>query len=275
MDNTRNDWLFTQESWSETTEVQETTVNKISPRVVFFDIETAPLRDVNNVEKQNWSIVIDFWSTPEQTQKTRLKSYANNNEVEKMWLYPEFAKVICVSVGAFDYSAEDLTTGDWKIIPNKRIKTLMSDDEKYILEEFAKVAEACEKLVWHNAVRFDAPFLMKRYIVNWMKVPKVLRWSEQQKWIRTNIKPRECKIEDTMKMRQWFWWISSSLETISSALWIPSPKENIDWSQVSKQYRSSREWSLKEKFEKDLTTYCEADVKATMEIYSKIVESYQ
>lgn len=74
--------------------------------------------------------------------------------------YPEFAKVVCITVG--------------RIKDENRIilKTYCDEDEKSLLEKFTKdLNKVCKMrpksvLCGHSIVRFDIPFIFKRCIIN-------------------------------------------------------------------------------------------------------------
>lgn len=263
--NTNNWWTTTETEKKETSTTSSTTQKKIdiSWKTFFFDVETVPLRDMSSSDEN------DFGNMPSEIKDIWIRRYGEKNHKSKMWLYAEFSKVICISVWA--YVVDDL----WMI--RKKITALYGDNEKEILEKFATIVWHAEKLVWHNAIMFDAPYLEKKYIMHNMPIPKILRSSAiSDQWIYTNKKPREIKIEDTMKMRKGMSWASAWLETIAVALGIKNPKNDIDWFEVGELYYASKQsHGTMDLFRSQVSEYCNGDVEATMEIYKRIISCYQ
>lgn len=253
-----------------TTQVEPGGLANISSSTIFFDVETVPLWDVQEKmrciddERREYENYEDFGDMPPAAKEIWKKRYWEKNEISKMWLYPEFAKVVCISAGYY------MPDG------SRKMATWANDDEKTVLEWFAKVLEKAYKVVWHNAINFDAPFLERRYIINGMTVPNVIRGTAlDDKGLYKPKKPWDVRVEDTMLMRKTTAWSSSGLETICLALGIPSPKTDMDGSKVAEKYYASVwSWGMLDLFYRQIKDYCEKDVDATMQVYRKILSCY-
>lgn len=238
----------------------------ITRRKLFIDIETVPLCDPT-----------DEATMPALTKRIWEAKYKTNNpEPGRMALFPEFSKVFCISVWYFKEvtpEADESPASPKPAVEYKKIvDNIYATDEKTMLTKFATVIGSGKFgiIIWHNAKQFDIPFLIKRYIANNMKVPKELHFLWK--------KPRELTdmIHDTMDLRKGISWSSAGLDTICMALNIPSPKMwGMTGQDVWVWYRSTQnaEW-LFEHYVKETTTYCNADVSATMDVYKAIMEAY-
>jgi predicted PolB exonuclease-like 3'-5' exonuclease len=199
--------------------------------IMFFDIETIP----------------DTLKTWEFLEKHP------DEEIGKMWLFAEFAKIICISCWfSFD---------DWIWIEFKT-KSFSWEDEKKILEDFFNAIwkPVFNMVCWFNIINFDIPFVFKRALVNWVKIPWIISsYDEQNGWAK---KPREMKTLDIMNVWKSTWTKNSSLDLVCKTLWIQSPKQDHDWTWVLKMFE--------EKNRAELEKYCEWDVKACYEIHRKI-----
>lgn len=253
-----------------TQEKETTKTVDIPPQVMFFDVEVIPQREVKEVSTVDETIgtmknIIDYWDMPKDYQEIWQDRYSFYNKVDRMWLYPEFCRIICISV--------------WYFMPNgdKKVYAIKGDDEKKILEEFAVIMSKANKIVWHNAIAFDAPCIEKRCFINGVKVPELIKSSEtdSRSWLIKNRKPREMKIEDTILMWKGTGGISTSLELICLTLGIPSPKEKMKGSEVAvKYYASKSAQGIMDLFRQQIAEYCNGDVMATMDVYKRILSTY-
>ncbi len=199
--------------------------------VLFLDVETAPLvykyKDLNEKMKPLWDSKFRFQQneTPESLYK-------------KAGVYAEFSKIICISVGFFNDG-------------NFRVKSFFSDDEKSILDDFSSLLSKHfnrkeHLLCAHNGKEFDFPFLCRRMLINGVKLPKALNISGKKPW--------EINHLDTMELWKFGDYKNyTSLNLLASIFNIPTPKDDIDGSDVARVY-----WE--EKNLKRIVTYCQKDV---------------
>ena len=200
-------------------------------KILFIDIETAPLvykyEELDTHAKRMWD---KKWAyTAEITGEERYT---------KAGIYAEFAKVICISFGNFHGG-------------KFYVKTFSGHDEKHLLELFAEYLTKfyntdLHNLCAHNGKEFDFPFLCRRMLINGVQIPKILSISGKKPW--------EVKLLDTLEMWKFGDYKSfTSLELLAHVFGLPSPKGEIDGSDVARTY-----WEEKD-LEK-IKNYCLRDV---------------
>lgn len=208
--------------------------------ILFLDIETAPVTykyaDLDPVKKELWD---KKWAYNTDNKPSELYSKAG--------IFAEFSKVICIGLGYYHQ--------------NKfRVKCIAGENEKKILEEFAELVKthfnkADHFLCAHNGKEFDYPFLSRRMIINGVAFPRNFQLQ--------GLKPWDVKHLDTMEMWR-FGDIKNftSLNLLANVLDIPSPKDDMDGSQVAKVY-------YEEKNIEKIKEYCMKDVITLARIYIK------
>ncbi len=224
--------------------------------ILFLDIETVPVAEhmVDMSEDMQ-----TMWDLKFQGLK-RSGMFASESDdygpedafFEKCGVYAEFAKVVCISVGFIH-----IKDNQRKL----RIKSFASEDEKVVLEGFADlvrkfIRSARHRFCGHNIKEFDMPFISRRMIVNGVEIPREMNLMGKKPW--------ETNLLDTMEMWKFGDFKSyTSLKLLTALFGIPSPKDDIDGSEVAGVYY----------FEKDLSrivTYCQKDVLATVQVYLRM-----
>jgi predicted PolB exonuclease-like 3'-5' exonuclease len=217
---------------------------------LFIDIETASqYATLDEVDDR----LIKLWQTKAEFQRKNedgMQDLSDEQIYEKCasW-FPEFGKIICISIGQvkFDESGVPQTSN---------IRSFYGDDEKSILEEFNGTMQAIfnknanVKLVGHNIKRFDMPWIVKRSLINQLKVPYQFHFQKQKPW-------ENCLV-DTYEIWKFGGMNSTSLDLICGVMGIPSPKQEISNDQVSDRYWAGELEKIK--------TYCEGDVHASMNV---------
>ena len=223
--------------------------------VLFLDIETAAQTATYNELSEEFQ---ELWHL-------KAKSISRNKELSrveaselydlKAGIFSEFAKVVCISVGFFE--------GTNKKLGNLRVKSFYGDDEKGLLEKFIVLLKAHfdkpkqQALCGHNIKEFDIPFLCRRMIIHNLKVPKMLDISGKKPW-------QVDHLLDTLVLWRFGDYKNyTSLRLLAAVLGIPSPKDDIDGSQVNEVY-----W--KEKDHERIYQYCEKDVFTSAQVYLKL-----
>ena len=155
----------------------------------------------------------------------------------------EFAKVVCISIGYFRTENNNLSL---------RVKSFYSENEKEILEQFIQTLYHLYSFnnKWtftgHNIKEFDIPFLCRRILINGLPIPVFFDFQ--------NMKPWETPIIDTLHLwRFGDYKHYTSLKLLAATLGVPSPKDDIDGSQVGSVY-----WE--EKNLERIAFYCQKDV---------------
>ncbi|MGE0077060.1 MAG: 3'-5' exonuclease [Bacteroidales bacterium] len=219
-------------------------LNDIKPEdILFLDIETVPqfaeYTQLPEEHKKLWDkkagSLIKELDTPESIYN-------------RAGIYAEFGKIVCISVG-FIVNKEG--------IRYFRVKSFYGDDEKVLLEEFAQMLDRFAKrpaanLCGHNGKEFDFPYIARRMLINGVEIPEILNVAGKKPW--------EVKFLDTMEL--WKFGDNkhyTSLNLLTYIFGIPSPKDDIDGSQVADCYYIQHDLSR-------IATYCEKDVLAVAQL---------
>ena len=219
--------------------------------VLFLDVETAPLYGTfTELAKPLQQLWTDKFTLFKERNPNR---YPESMTAEEAFeteggIFAEFGKVICISVG---YIFMQTGTRQFKL------KSFYGEDEKVILEEFGTLLSTyCQKptrnICGHNIKEFDMPYIARRMVINGITLPSVLDIAGKKPW--------EIKFIDTMEL----WKFGdfkhyTSLKLLTSVLGIPSPKDDIDGSEVAKVYYQDKDL-------KRIMVYCEKDVLATAQV---------
>ena len=188
-------------------------------------------------------------------RKTRfVQERENLNAVEvynKAGIYAEFGKVVCISMG-FILQKD----GETQI----RLKSIANKDESILLQEFIDLINSYYNspdfmFCAHNGKEFDIPFLCRRILINGKKMPNILNVSGKKPW--------EIKHLDTMELWKFGDFKNyTSLDLLSYVFNIPTPKDDMDGSQVAKVFYEDKDLDR-------IIHYCEKDVVATIQLFRK------
>lgn len=216
--------------------------------LLFIDIET--VRAVNDINEN--TALYEAWEYKNRYFNEQKKKTGEEKNIEDLWkekasLYAPFGKVVSIVVG--------------RIKDNKiTLKPYSNDNEKELLEEFNndlnKVFEANPKtrFVSFAGVGFDIPFLEKRMIVSGIEPCNLLSESETKPWLLTHI--------DLMKSWRGNAFYPDSLIAVATALGLPSPKDEMDGSDVGDKYYNGELNAI--------TEYCLKDVETTARVFRKM-----
>jgi len=216
--------------------------------VLFLDIETVPaFPDYSQLGERMQKL----WARKAE----RLAAYPNvPNEpaspedlYTRAGIYAEFGKIICISVGAY-------IKGEF------RIKSFADDDEATLLIEFADLLNKRYNkpehlLCAHNGKEFDFPYMARRMLVQGIPIPQILDLSGKKPW--------EVNHLDTMELWKFGDYKNyTSLDLLAAIFNIPTPKDDIDGSQVAGVY-------YKEKDLQRIVEYCTKDVLTVAQIFRR------
>ena len=211
--------------------------------ILFLDIETVP-------EVESFS---DLSEEKQELYALKTK-YQRKDEIEvedfyhRAGIWAEFGKIICISVG---YFVEN--NGENQL----RITSFSSDDETVLLTDFKKLIDKHfnqdkHLLCAHNGKEFDFPYIARRMIINQINLPKKLNLFGKKPW--------EVPHLDTLDLWKFGDYKHyTSLKLLTNILGIPSPKQDIDGSEVANVY-------YKEKNLKRIVEYCERDTIAVAQL---------
>ncbi|MFH1121725.1 MAG: 3'-5' exonuclease [Bacteroidota bacterium] len=211
--------------------------------VLFLDIETVPqFAEYGSVPehfRKLWDIKANRLATSEEDTPERL--------YERAGIYAEFGKIICISAGFMN----DGTL---------RIKSFSGKDEPELLNNFANLLNSRYNkpeylLCAHNGKEFDFPFIARRMLINGIKIPAILDIAGRKPW--------EVQHLDTMELWKFGDYKSyTSLALLTAVFNIPTPKDDIDGSQVGSVF-----W--KDDNLERIVEYCQKDVVAIVQLFLK------
>lgn len=215
--------------------------------ILFLDIETVPqhadFSALDDTEKQLYA---------DKTKYLRKEEFTPEAYYERAGIWAEFGKIVCISVGYF-YSSTD----------GKRFRTtsFFGDDEKKLLVEFKTLLEDHfhkreHLLCAHNGKEFDFPYIARRMIVQGITLPKKLNLFGKKPWEIPHI--------DTLDLWKFGDYKHyTSLKLLTKILGIPSPKDDIDGSQVREVYYEEKDIDR-------IVVYCEKDTVAVAQILLRL-----
>ena len=225
--------------------------------VLFLDIETVP-------QKEYWSEVPQLTQElfSKKTAYQRKEDISAENFYERAGIWAEFGKIICISVAYFTSNMQER---------NLRVTSFSGNDEKELLIDFKKLLDthfnkANHVLCAHNGKEFDFPYIARRMIVHQVELPSKLNLFGKKPW--------EVPHLDTMELWKFGDYKHySSLQLLTSILGIPSPKDDIDGSEVANVY-------YKDKNLDRIVKYCEKDTIAVAQLLmrfnnEKLVEEHE
>jgi len=225
-------------------------------KTLVLDIETASLvKCFDDLSARMKS----FW---EKKSMRLIKDHSEDKRQEvlsdlydrKAAIFAEFARVVCISVGIFEVEDE---------IKSFRIKSFYGDNEKQILDDFSELVNAHfydkynHTIAGHNLKEFDIPFLCRRMVIHKMKLPNLMRLYGSRPW-------QVPHLLDTLDLWKFGDYKNfSSLDLLCEVLSIPTPKDNMNGSEVSQAFWDGKVEEIKE--------YCEKDVLACARLILRLM----
>ncbi|WP_066223157.1 3'-5' exonuclease [Formosa haliotis] len=213
--------------------------------ILFLDIETVP-------ETQHFSELSEtkqhLWD---------LKSKYQRNEVsaeefyERAGIWAEFGKIVCISVGYFRLQGE---TRQFRTTSFYGEETVLLKDFKNLLETHYNHPR--QVLCAHNGKEFDFPYIARRMIIHNIPLPEKLNLFGKKPW--------EVPHLDTLELWKFGDYKNyTSLKLLTHILGIPSPKVDIDGSEVYRVYYEENEIDR-------IIVYCEKDTIAVAQIFLRL-----
>lgn len=214
--------------------------------ILFLDIETVPLypgyNDLDETSKQLWE---------QKTKYQRKEDFTPEEFYDRAGIWAEFGKIICISVGFFKMKGD---------VRNFRV-TSFHGEEKDILQEFKTLLETHfnrphHLLCAHNGKEFDFPFIARRMIIQGINIPSKLNLFGKKPW--------EVPHLDTMELWKFGDYKTfTSLKLMAYVLGVPSPKDDIDGSQVRDVFYEENDMAR-------IIAYCEKDTITVAQILLKL-----
>ncbi len=214
--------------------------------ILFLDIETVP-------EEQNFS---DLDKTKQDLWEGKSK-YQRKDEFTAEEFYPsagiwaEFGKIICISVGYFTFQNDERTFRTTSFYGEER--KLLKDFKSLLISHFS---QAKHLLCAHNGKEFDFPYIARRMIINNIELPYKLNLFGKKPW--------EVSHLDTLDLWKFGDYKNyTSLKLLTNVLGIPSPKDDIDGSEVYRVFYEENEIDR-------IINYCEKDTIAVAQIFLRL-----
>ena len=230
--------------------------------VLFIDIETVSQYEsfdkLTARQQELWrkKITQTQWFKSEY-EKSSAEIIAQSYS-KRAGIYAEFGKIVCISVGYIEFKGRQ--------IHSFRLKSFFSDDEPNILDEFVSILTEhyCDPkthyLCGHNIKEFDIPYLCRRLIINKIKLPKIINVAGQKPW-------QVSQFIDTLEQWKFGDYKNyTSLDLIANSLGIPSPKIDLDGSQVNSVYYQDGDL-------RKIVRYCERDVSTVARVFLALKHS--
>jgi len=213
--------------------------------VLFIDIETVP--QYENLESVPGNLH-KLWT--KKAGQIAKEGETADDLYNRAGIYSEFGKIVCISAGKIFHKGKERAY---------RVKSYCGDDEKTILQEFSVMlttfmANPAHRICAHNGQEFDFPFIARRMLINGLQLPLVLDIAGAKPW----------EIKDVMIDTLQLWKFGdykhyTSLELLCAIFNIPTPKDDIDGSQVAGIYY--KEFDIQR-----IARYCEKDTLAIAQL---------
>lgn len=211
-------------------------------KILFLDIETVPqVQQFNELDETTQKL----WEYKSAYQ--RKEDYTAEEFYDNAGIWAEFGKIICISVGYFVLKGN---TRSFRV-------TSFHGDEKQLLQDFKNLLDTHfqhpnQMLCAHNGKEFDFPYIARRMVINGITIPAKLNLFGKKPW--------EVPHLDTMELWKFGDYKNfTSLKLLTHILGIPSPKDDIDGSQVRSVYYEEQNIDR-------IITYCEKDTVAVAQI---------
>lgn len=221
----------------------------MSRNLLFLDIETvSALPDFESLDER-WKAL---WKRKSRWQAEDKENYSDDeasaNYKNGAAIFAEFGKIVCISVGYLHDNATKMA-----------IKSF-TGNEREILINFAALVDKSysdtEKTGFcgHNIKEFDIPYICRRMLVHKVELPRSLNVHGKKPWELEHL-------VDTMNLWKFGDYKHfTSLDLLSALMGIPSPKDDIDGSEVGRVYYEENDVER-------IRIYCEKDVLTTAQVY--------
>jgi DNA polymerase elongation subunit (family B) len=214
--------------------------------LLFLDIETVPetkyYSDLSEDKQKLWD---------SKSKYQRKEDYSPEDFYDRAGIWAEFGKIICISVGCFT---------EVNSVRRFRVTSFYGDEHGLLLEFKALIETHFSKpkhlLCAHNGKEFDFPYIARRMVIHKISLPLKLNLFGKKPW--------EVPHLDTLEL----WKFGdfkhyTSLKLLTSVLGIPSPKDDIDGSEIFRVY-------YEEKNVERIVTYCQKDTIAVAQVILRL-----
>ncbi|MCB4807367.1 3'-5' exonuclease [Tamlana sp. 62-3] len=214
--------------------------------ILFLDIETVPetahFSDLDETKQTLWE---------HKSKYQRKDDFTPEEFYERAGIWAEFGKIVCISVGYFNFQ------GDLR----KFRVTSFFGEEAQLLRDFKNLlishfSQGHHLLCAHNGKEFDFPYIARRMIINNIELPYKLNLFGKKPW--------EVPHLDTLELWKFGDYKTyTSLKLLTNVLGIPSPKDDIDGSEVARVFYEENDIDR-------IIIYCEKDTIAVAQILLRL-----
>ena len=214
--------------------------------ILFLDIETVPetqlFSDLEQTKQELWEL---------KSQYQRKEDATAEEFYERAGIWAEFGKIICISVGYFNFQG-DIRTFRVTSFYGEEIK-ILKDFKNLLINHFS---QAKHLLCAHNGKEFDFPYIARRMIIHGIKLPYKLNLFGKKPW--------EVPHLDTLELWKFGDYKTyTSLKLLANVLGVPSPKDDIDGSEVYRVYYEENNMDR-------IIAYCEKDTITVAQILLRL-----
>ena len=215
-------------------------------KCLFVDVETVVKYSTFSELRENEPEIAEIW-----LNKCKMNN-SYKEEPELMYemygsLYPEFARIVCISYGYYD-----IVNSKWKV--ESLNDANMS--EKEMLYQFGKICNTQflnHILGGYNITRFDLPFIYRRMLTNKILPPSMFDVTDKKPW--------EVIMLDLYKVWSDFNTLNGmcNFDLVCHLMGVPSPKQG------EVKGENVKEYYYKGKIN-EITEYCMRDVQASIRL---------
>jgi len=211
-------------------------ISKINlENILFLDIETVPetqyFSDLDKTTQALWE---------QKSKYQRKDDFTAEAFYDRAGIWAEFGKIVCISVGYFTFQEDTRMFRTTSFYGDER--KLLLEFKNLIISHFSQTKHV---LCGHNAKEFDFPYISRRMIIHSIELPYKLNLFGKKPWEVTHL--------DTLELWKFGDYKTfTSLKLLTHVLGIPSPKDDIDGSEVYKTYYEDQDINR-------IVSYCEKD----------------
>lgn len=224
-----------------------------------------------DIQEENHKTILELYEEIKEYQTTFSnirKNAVEDSYIKQAGLFPEYGKIIIISMRFWIFPKEKGQRGKWTTISlvEDRDENGLPMGDGGLLLQFAYVLANQVKLIQeagynpylfaHNGLLFDVPFITKRFFINNITPPTTFHTNGAKPWEKCVIDTRdEWRVGDKNG--------DNALHTVLTVMNIPTSKDDISGSEISGFYHS-------EEFDMDrVVTYCEKDVLVLQQLFEK------
>ena len=215
--------------------------------ILFLDIETVPEQsDFKQLSEEAQELYATKTAYKRKDENITAAAYYNHAGI-----WAEFGKIVCVSAGYVTATSKGRQF---------RVRSFSGDEEKLLIA-FKTLLDTHfsanhHRLCAHNGKEFDFPFLARRMLKHQIALPNLLQLMGKKPW--------EVPHLDTLELWKFGDYKHyTSLKLLANFFGIPSPKGDMDGSDVAQVYYHENDVSR-------IVRYCERDVITLTQVYLKL-----